>query len=151
MSGHGVLCGHPDFLNWVSSKIKLDENLMLKLNVEPEDTDRDIIKKFIQLRNPIQEASSMNLQVWKHNVPEELYSTTFVKEHIIEFLEKFARGNYSKDNFFMFCSFPDPHHPFSPPGKYFNMFNPEDIILPNSFKDTHEHSTPVNRKHYEGD
>jgi uncharacterized sulfatase len=30
------------------------------------------------------------------------------------------------------------------------MFKPEDIVLPNSFKDTHEHSSPLNRKHYEG-
>jgi arylsulfatase A-like enzyme len=100
--------------------------------------------------NPINEQSSLKLQVWKHDIPEELYSTTFVKEHVIEFFEKFANGNYSQDNFFIFCSFPDPHHPFSPPGKYFNMFKPEDIILPNSFKDTHEHSSLISRKHYEG-
>ena len=148
VSGHGVLCGHPDFLNWISSKIKLDENLMLKLNVEPEDTDRDIIRKFVQLRDPIEEESSMNLQVWKHNIPEELYSTTFVKEHVIEFLEKFASRNYLKDNFFMFCSFPDPHHPFSPPGKYFDMFKPKDVILPSSFTDNHKKSTSLNRRHY---
>ena len=150
VSGHGILCGHPDYLNWVASKIKLDENLLLKLNVDPEDSDRDILRKFAKLMNPIKEKSSLKLQVWNHDIPEELYSTTFVKEHVIEFFEKFASGNYAKDNFFIFCSFPDPHHPFSPPGKYFNMFNPEDVILPNSFKDTHEHSSPVNRKHYEG-
>ncbi|TFG26007.1 MAG: hypothetical protein EU533_00145, partial [Promethearchaeota archaeon] len=148
VSGHGILCGHPDYLNWVASKIKLDENLMLKLNINPEDTDREILKKFARLMNPDKQQSAMKLQVWKHEIPEELYSTTFVKDHVIEFLENFANGNYSKDNFFMFCSFPDPHHPFSPPGHYFNMFKPDDIILPDSFNDNHENSTPINKKHY---
>ncbi|WP_330221507.1 sulfatase family protein [Marinomonas phaeophyticola] len=30
-------------------------------------------------------------------------------------------------------SFPDPHHPFTPPGKYWDMYNPDDIPLPPSF------------------
>ena len=148
VSGHGILCGHPDYLKWVATKIKLDENLQLKLKIDPEDTDRDILRKFVKLMSPDKERSSMKLQVWSHDIPEDLYSTIFVKEHVIEFLEKFAIGNYSKDNFFLFCSFPDPHHPFSPPGKYFDMYKPEDIILPPSFKDNHENGTPLNKKHY---
>jgi arylsulfatase A-like enzyme len=148
VSGHGILCGHPDYLNWVSSKINLDENLQLRLKIDPEDSDRDILRKFAKLMTPDTEQSSMKLQVWKHEIPQELYSTNFVKEHVIEFLEKFASGNYSKNKFFMFCSFPDPHHPFSPPGKYFDMFNPEDITLPQSFNDNHENSSELNKKHY---
>ena len=148
VSGHGILCGHPDYLNWVVSKINLDEILQLKLNIDPEDTDRDLLRKFFKLMTPDKEQSSMKLQVWKHDIPEDLYSTTFVKEHVINYLNKFNGGGYSKDNFFLFCSFGDPHHPFSPPGKYFDMFKPEDIILPSSFNDNHENSTSLNKRHY---
>jgi len=35
--------------------------------------------------------------------------------------------------FFIQCSFPDPHHPFTPPGKYWDMYRPEDVELPASF------------------
>jgi arylsulfatase A-like enzyme len=148
VSGHGVLCGHPDYLNWVVSKVKLDENLQLKLGVDSEDTDEEILKKFAKLMTPKEDGSFMKLQVWKHEIPEELYSTSFVKEHTINFLRNFNDKKYSKNNFFLFCSFSDPHHPFSPPGKYFDMFKPEEIILPVSFKDNHENSTDLNKKHY---
>ncbi|MFX1338247.1 MAG: sulfatase [Promethearchaeota archaeon] len=148
VSGHGILCGHPDFLNWVVSKVNLDENLQLRLGIEPEDTDSDILRKYAKLMTPKQNGSFIKLQVWNHDIPEELYSTTFVKEHIIEYLIKFNEGKVSKENFFLFCSFGDPHHPFSPPGKYFDMFKPEEIILPSSFYDNHEKSTILNKRHY---
>jgi arylsulfatase A-like enzyme len=30
-------------------------------------------------------------------------------------------------------SFPDPHHPFTPPGRYWSMYAPQDMALPRSF------------------
>src|SRR5690606_20722295 len=35
--------------------------------------------------------------------------------------------------FFAYCSFPDPHHPYTPPGEYWDMYRPEDMALPASF------------------
>ncbi len=31
-------------------------------------------------------------------------------------------------------SFPDPHHPFTPPGHYWSMYRPDDMALPKSFE-----------------
>ena len=31
------------------------------------------------------------------------------------------------------CSFNDPHHPFTPPGKYWDMYDPKDMKLPSGF------------------
>ena len=31
------------------------------------------------------------------------------------------------------ASFPDPHHPFTPPGRYWSMYRPQDMALPPSF------------------
>ena len=43
--------------------------------------------------------------------------------------------------FFAFVSFPDPHHPFNPPGKYWDMYNPDDFELRLPFE-AHQNPTP---------
>ena len=146
VSGHGTFCGHPDYINWVKSKIKVDPALAKPLRIKQNNTD-DMIQ--VKLNISFDTTDPLGkIQVLKNKLPEELYSTTFVKENTIEFFKRFAEGQYSKQNFFVFCSFPDPHHPFSPPGKYFDMYKPQDIILPNSFNDNHEKSSNFNKKHY---
>lgn len=67
-------------------------------------------------------------------VPEEHYNTKYVEEHTIAFLDRYAKGDYGEKPFFLHCSFPDPHHPVCPPGEYRDMYNPDDIELPKSFK-----------------
>jgi arylsulfatase A-like enzyme len=57
-------------------------------------------------------------------IPEELYPTAFIRDKTLEYLDA------NKDNdtpFFTFVSFPDPHHPFTPPGKYWDMYDPADF------------------------
>jgi arylsulfatase A-like enzyme len=68
-------------------------------------------------------------------IPEDLYPTTYIADKSIEFLERFSEGKYEKDNFFLHCSFPDPHHPVCPPGKYKEIYKPDDIELPSNFGD----------------
>lgn len=31
-------------------------------------------------------------------------------------------------------SFPDPHHPFNPPGRYWDMYDPDDMEVPEAFR-----------------
>ncbi|MBM4263484.1 MAG: sulfatase [Deltaproteobacteria bacterium] len=71
-------------------------------------------------------------QAWRTRVPESLYPTAYVAERTMNFLEQHARGDRSRP-FFLQCSFPDPHHPFTPPGRYWDMYDPEKIPLPESF------------------
>ena len=59
-------------------------------------------------------------------VPEELYPTSFIRDRAISFLD--ARKGEDQP-FFAFVSFPDPHHPFTPPGKYWDMYNPDDFTM----------------------
>jgi arylsulfatase A-like enzyme len=70
-------------------------------------------------------------QAWRTRVPEELYPTSYVAERAIAYLER--RKLAADEPFFLQCSFPDPHHPFTPPGKYWDMYPPEEIPLPPSF------------------
>lgn len=64
---------------------------------------------------------------WRTQVPEEVYSTRFVADRTIGQLEAFARQ--PDQPFFLWCSFPDPHHPWTPPGRYWDLYKPEDIGL----------------------
>lgn len=72
-------------------------------------------------------------QAWRTAVPEELYPTHFVAEKTCDYLEAHARSGGDAP-FFIQCSFPDPHHPFTPPGRYWDMFHPADMPLPESFR-----------------
>jgi arylsulfatase A-like enzyme len=78
-------------------------------------------------------------QAWRTRIPEELYPTAYVAERTINFLENYSRTDRSKP-FYIQCSFPDPHHPFTPPGRYWDMYDPAAISLPPSF---HSRERPI--------
>ncbi|MBF9052380.1 sulfatase-like hydrolase/transferase [Roseobacter sp. HKCCD9010] len=71
-------------------------------------------------------------QAWRTAIPEELYPSSFVAEKTIDYLKKCGASD-SESPFFIQCSFPDPHHPFTPPGKYWDMYDPDDMELPEAF------------------
>ncbi len=69
-------------------------------------------------------------QAWRTAVPEDLYSTNWIADRSEAWLAERARDDAP---FFLQMSFPDPHHPFTPPGKYWDMYDPADIELPPTF------------------
>lgn len=71
-------------------------------------------------------------QAWRTALPEELYPTAYVAERTITYLREHGRERRDEP-FFIQCSFPDPHHPFTPPGRYWDMYRPEDVDLAPSF------------------
>ncbi len=71
-------------------------------------------------------------QAWRTAVPEELYPTRWIENETVRWLDTHARSG-GDDPFFLMMSFPDPHHPFTPPGKYWDMYDPADMALPDSF------------------
>ncbi len=62
-------------------------------------------------------------QAWRTAIPEELYPSSYVAERTITYLENYSRSDRARP-FFLQCSFPDPHHPFTPPGRYWDMYDP---------------------------
>ena len=70
-----------------------------------------------------------NPQAFRTRVPEELYPTSYIRNEAQAYLKDRAGGD---DPFFAFVSFPDPHHPFTPPGKYWDMYDPDEfeVALP---------------------
>ena len=68
-------------------------------------------------------------QAFRTPIPEELYPTTYIAEKSCEWLDRYAAGKRDGP-FFLMTSFPDPHHPFTPPGRYWSMYDPQDMVLP---------------------
>lgn len=70
-------------------------------------------------------------QAWRTKVPEDLYPTRFVQEMTKKALSRYAQE--ASQPFFHWASFCDPHHPFTPPGQYWDMYAPDEVELPASF------------------
>jgi arylsulfatase A-like enzyme len=85
-------------------------------------------------------------QVYQPALAEDLYPSHYIAERSIEFLE---RAGEDDRPFFLQCSFPDPHHPFTPPGRYYDLYEPGEMELPETFHDPHTHSMPFYRKRLE--
>lgn len=70
-------------------------------------------------------------QAIRTKVPEEHYSTTYIANRAVEWIQS-RDGNSAP--FLLVVSFPDPHHPFTPPGRYWNMYKPEDMPVPMAYR-----------------
>jgi len=73
-------------------------------------------------------------QGWRTAVPEELYPTSYIAEETLGYLQD-HKARHADQPFFLKISFPDPHHPFTPPGKYWGMYDPDDIPPPPTHDD----------------
>ncbi|WP_137920807.1 sulfatase-like hydrolase/transferase [Hydrogenophaga sp. 2FB] len=77
---------------------------------------------------------------WRTRLPEELHSCAYIAERTSAWLAAQASAPVDDQKpFFLVCSFPDPHHPFTPPGKYWDMYGVDDIPLPASFHGDNPH------------
>ena len=93
-------------------------------------TQRADFDTLVGPENAIPENRISAPQAWRTAVPEELYSTSWIASRSSDWLAKQANQDAP---FFLQMSFPDPHHPFTPPGRYWDMYAPDDMELPASF------------------
>ncbi|MEM6986701.1 MAG: sulfatase-like hydrolase/transferase [Pseudomonadota bacterium] len=84
-------------------------------------------------------------QAYRTPVPEASYPTAYIRDRATDYLKAQAR----EQPFFCYVSFPDPHHPFNPPGKYWDLYDPEDFALTTRFED-HQNPPPplLAARHY---
>lgn len=64
-------------------------------------------------------------------VPEAFYSTSYIAERAEAWLTEHAQDDQP---YFLMVSFPDPHHPFNPPGRYWDMYDPAEMTTPAAFR-----------------
>jgi arylsulfatase A-like enzyme len=63
-------------------------------------------------------------EVWKSAIPADLHYNTWITQEATHFIKQ------ADEPFFLFVSFPDPHHPFAPPRPYCDYFAPQEVLLP---------------------
>ena len=77
-------------------------------------------------------------QAYRTPVPEEFYPTRYVGTRAADWIRAQQDGDAP---FFAYVSFPDPHHPFNPPGKYWDMYDPDDFEVELPYE-AHQNPTP---------
>ena len=80
-------------------------------------------------------------QAFRTPVPEEVYPTRYVADRAIDYISAQAGSDAP---FFAYVSFPDPHHPFNSPGRYWDMYRPDQFNLPLPYR-AHRNPTPPMR------
>jgi arylsulfatase A-like enzyme len=70
-------------------------------------------------------------QAWRTKIPPAQHPNAYCADRTIARIEESAAAG---DPFFLMCSFADPHHPYTPPGKYWEMYRPEAVELPRAFR-----------------
>jgi arylsulfatase A-like enzyme len=79
--------------------------------------------------NALDDPATRVAQCWQSALPEELHPTTYIAEEA----EHFLAAQSPDTPFLLQVSFPDPHHPFTPPGRWWSMYDPADVDLPATF------------------
>ncbi len=77
-------------------------------------------------------------QAYRTPIPEDGYPSAYIRDRANAYLTSRIGDDQP---FYAFVSFPDPHHPFNPPGKYWDMYSPDDFELPSRFED-HQNPPP---------
>ncbi|SFC43851.1 arylsulfatase [Polaromonas sp. OV174] len=111
-----ILCNHHadecfgDYLRWLSLH-------------HPEMIDR------LGRENGVRDAGFTAPQAWRTHLSEQQYPTHYIAEKTCEWLHNHSQTNASQP-FALMCSFPDPHHPWTPPGRYWDMYDPDAMPVP---------------------
>jgi arylsulfatase A-like enzyme len=74
-------------------------------------------------REGAREQCAVPEEVWCAGLNQEYHYNTAIADKTIEFL----KARHEEQPFFIWCSFPDPHHPFSPPAPWFDMYDADTI------------------------
>ncbi|MEM7016703.1 MAG: sulfatase-like hydrolase/transferase [Pseudomonadota bacterium] len=83
-------------------------------------------------------------QIYQPPYEERFHSTGFVTERTVNFIEEKTKEDKP---WLAWCSFPDPHHPMTPPGEWFHRHRPEDMELPATRHDKLE-GAPAHLQHF---
>ena len=96
--------------------------------------------------NPMRRGGDVWWQIYDPPYDEEHHSTSFVADRTIDFIED---ASAEGSPWVAWASFPDPHHPFTPPGQWFDRHDPADMELPATFDDPME-GAPEYLKAFQG-
>ncbi len=112
------LAGH--YANWLRARHPDSVSLLLPENApEPPPLDLD--------------------EIWRSALPVEHHYNTWITDRAIAFMEKMVGAS---NPFFLFVSYPDPHHPFDPPAAYADRFDPAAMPIPRASEEERRGQLP---------
>ncbi len=82
---------------------------------------------------------TMAPQVWHNPIPREYYHTDWTADRAIAWLE----AQPSDADWFLWLSFPDPHHPWDPPESEITRCDWRDLDLPRGYPETPEKAIEI--------
>ena len=91
------------------------------------------------VQNSYGEGDTGAVQVKHNKVPRELYHTDWVAERTIAYLDSLSLT----DDWFVWMSFPDPHHPWDPPESEIRRVNWRDLDVTAGYPGSHEKITQI--------
>ena len=89
------------------------------------DNHPDVVDLYLPENSLDEQADDMD-EVWRSAVPPAYHYNTWIADRAVDVISSVEH----QDPLFMFVSFPDPHHPFSPPADYADQFDPLDMPMP---------------------
>ncbi|HVA81724.1 MAG TPA: sulfatase-like hydrolase/transferase [Candidatus Binataceae bacterium] len=99
----------------------------------------DEISGFAPLMSALPGGDTGAPEVKYNPIPREHYHTDWVAERTIAFLDSLAPN----EDWFVWMSFPDPHHPWDPPEKEARRINWRDLDLPAGYPHSREQAEKI--------
>ncbi len=128
--GWGPPVNHPDYLAY------LDARGLPRFSVRDE------------VRGTFPNGRPANVTMGIYEGPSEGLFDYFIAERTIERLREYARHRHETGQpFFLGCNWFGPHLPYYLPERYYHLYDPADISLPESMKETFAHK-PMVQRHY---
>lgn len=84
-------------------------------------------------------------EVWRSAIPPEHHYNTWITDRAASFIEQVSTASTP---FFLFVSYPDPHHPFDPPVAYADRFDPVGMPVPRASMEERRRQLPYFSKLY---
>ncbi len=78
-------------------------------------------------------------EIWRSAMPVEYHYNTWITDRAVSFLEQ---ASTESEPFFLFVSYPDPHHPFDPPATYADRYDQAAMPVPRPSEEERHHQLP---------
>jgi arylsulfatase len=84
-------------------------------------------------------------ETWVSTLPVEAHHSTWIADRTLECLDRAG-----DQPFFVWVSFPDPHHPFRPPAPYARLYDEAGVPMPLRRRGELDDKPPLFRQYYDG-
>ncbi len=109
-----------EYLNWMKDHHPDHYQNALKLGNESTSAP------YVDYGQPLRDEGHIKA-VFTSELPENLHQTAWISDKTIDFLKEHAG---KKKPFFAWCSYVDPHHPWTPPEPFASMYDLKNLPLP---------------------